>query len=83
MEDREIRIDNLTKEQIEMLDMMWNIGDPEEFNEWYDNLSYEEAQMANSLKLLLFMAILESAADEQVMDLSLAKNYLKKFQLKK
>lgn len=83
MNDKEIRIDGLTEEQIKMLDMMWNIGTTEEFDDWYDNLSVEEAQMANSLKLMLFMAILESADDEQTMDVSDAKSYLKKFRLKK
>lgn len=83
MHDREIRIDGLTDEQIAMLDKMWNLQTQDDFQDWYGNLSRAEAAMADSLKLVLFLAILESAGEEEVMDLSLSRNYLKKFMLGK
>lgn len=83
MSGREIRINGLTQEQISMLDLMWNLQTQDDYHEWYGGLSESQADMADSLKLLLFLAILESAAEEEVEDLSIANNYLKKFMLEK
>lgn len=82
MNDKEIKIDGLTKEQVKMLDMMWSVGSPEDFQEWLDNLSYEERQMAHQLKEVLVYAVMDAVcAEEEEQSLTSVKNYLKKFML--
>lgn len=80
MNDKEIRIDGLTPEQVQMLDMMWSIETYQDYQDWIDNLTLEEAIMAQELQALLLVEVLEHELEE---DCSFAKEYLKKFQLKK
>ena len=71
-----ISISNLTQEQVEMLDFMWNELDTEqEFTEWYDALDTEQQQQAD---LLMRMVILETF-EEELEDLTEAKLVLQKF----
>lgn len=73
---KEIKIDGLTKEQCEMLDVMWSIDSIEEFSEWMGSLTTKELVMALSLQELLVYHTMD-----EIDDISLAKQYLKKFQL--
>lgn len=71
-----ISISNLTQEQVEMLDFMWNELDTEEdFTLWYDALDEEDQKQAD---LLMRMVILETF-EEELDDLTEAKLVLQKF----
>ena len=59
-----MRIENLTAEQVEMLDFMWNELDTEEdFLNWYDCLDSEQQLMADNLQRLVIM----ESIDEQML----------------
>lgn len=73
---KEIRIDGLTEEHCEMLDIMWGLDSIEDFTEWMGSLSNKELTMALSLQELLVYHTLD-----EVNDTSIAKQYLKKFKL--
>ena len=71
-----ISISNLTQEQVEMLDFMWNeLETEEEFTQWYDALDVEDQKQAD---LLMRMVVLETF-EEQLDDLTEAKLVLQKF----
>lgn len=74
---KDIHIQGLTSEQVQILDMMWGIETEQDYKDWLDNITIEEAILAEQLKNLLVLALI----DESVEDYSTAKNYLKKFQL--
>jgi hypothetical protein len=73
-----IQINGLTKEQVEMLDFMWNDLDSEEdFEVWYESLDERQQKMA---ELLMRMVIIESQEDEEEFgEMVEANNILKKF----
>lgn len=49
-------INNLTEEQVEMLDFMWNELETEaDFLAWYDALDHRQQLMAESLQRLMIM----------------------------
>lgn len=74
----EIRIDNLTEEQKEMLDFMWNeVESLEDFENWLNCLSAEDQAQAIALQRLIVLEFME----ELLTDTSQAAEYLKKFQL--
>lgn len=51
-----MQINNLTQEQVEMLDFMWNELDSEdEFLAWYECLDSEQQRMADNLQRLIIM----------------------------
>lgn len=51
-----MQINNLTVEQVEMLDFMWNELDTEEdYLNWYDQLDSEQRHMADILQRLVIM----------------------------
>lgn len=77
--EREININGLTPEEVQMLEMMWNIDSVEDMEDWVASLNREERLMVYRLRLLLITEMIDYDA---VQDLTLAKNYLKKFQLK-
>ena len=83
MNEREIKIDGLTKQQIAMLDEMWSLGSSEEFEIWYSSLSDEEVTMADYLKYILVYAVMDAMLDQDETNCIEAKEYLKKFMLKK
>jgi hypothetical protein len=78
MNDRDIEINGLTPEQVQMLDMMWSIESYQDYEDWLDSITLEEAKMAEQLKNLLVLTLIDDAME----DYDMAKNYLKKFQLK-
>ena len=77
--EREININGLTPEEVQMLEMMWNIDSVEDMEDWVASLNREERLMVYRLRLLLITEMIDYDA---VQDLTLARNYLKKFQLK-
>ena len=81
MEDnsREININGLTPEEVQMLDMMWSIESVEDMEDWVASLTREERLMVYRLRMLLIAEIIDY---DNVQDLSQARDYLKKFQLK-
>lgn len=81
MNDKEIKfnVDGYSLEQIQMLDTMWSKKTAEEYQEWLDTLTTQELEMALQLSTILLMEIIER---DKMSDISLAKNYLKKFTLK-
>ena len=78
MNDKEIKIDGLSAEQVQMLDMMWSIESYQDYQDWIDNLTHEDAVMAQKLQNLLMIEMFEHELDD---DVNIAKEYLKKFQL--
>lgn len=80
MEDnsREININGLTPEEVQMLDMMWNIESQEDMQDWVDSLTREEKITVYRLRNLLIAELIDY---ENVQDLSLAKQVLKKYTL--
>ena len=77
-EEREYNINGLTPEEVQMLDMMWSIESVEDMEDWVASLTREERLMVYRLRMLLLAELIDYDA---VQDLSMAKNYLKKFQL--
>ena len=77
MKDKDIQINGLTPEQVQMLDMMWSIESSDDMEDWLNSLSEREINLANQLKNLLMITLI----DETVEDFEMANDYLKKFQL--
>jgi hypothetical protein len=77
-EEREYNINGLTPEEVQMLDMMWSIESLEDMEDWIASLDREERLLVYRLRMLLLAEIIDQ---DNVQDLSMAKNYLKKFQL--
>lgn len=72
-----IQITNLTQHQVDLLNIMWDIQEEEEYLAWYDTLDAETQLEVDSLQTLI---ILESV-DLLLSDLTLAREVLKKFML--
>jgi hypothetical protein len=68
----------LTPEEVQMLDMMWSIESLEDMEDWVASLNREERLLVYRLRMLLIAEIIDQ---DNLQDLSMAKNYLKKFQL--
>ena len=79
-DEREININGLTPEEMQMLDTMWNIESVEDMEDWVMSLNREERMMAYRLRMMLITEMIDY---EAIQDLSQAKDYLKKFQLNK
>ena len=77
-EEREYNINGLTPEEVQMLDMMWSIESLEDMEDWVASLNRKERLLVYRLRMLLLAEIIDQ---DNVQDLSMAKNYLKKFQL--
>jgi hypothetical protein len=71
-----ITLENLTPEQVEMLDILWSMTELSEVEEWQETLSEEEREMSESL---IRLVILESMDRIITSDLSDAQEVLKKF----
>jgi hypothetical protein len=71
-----ITLENLTPEQVEMLDILWSMTELSEVEEWQKTLSEEEREMSESL---IRLVILESMDRVITSDLSDAQEVLKKF----
>ena len=70
-----IHLDNLTPEQVEMLDTMWSLESYDEFQDYLNSLSTSDRKMAESLAKLIILAEM----DNLVGDCTEAKEVLAKF----
>jgi hypothetical protein len=77
VKDKDIQINGLTPEQVQMLDMMWSIESSDDMDDWLNSLSEREINLANQLKNLLMITLI----DETVEDFEMARTYLQKFTL--
>ena len=76
-----IQINNLTAEQVEMLEIMWEIKEEREYFEWYSLLDEEDQKMADGLQRLIILEVMEEVVEQtKYKD---AKAVLKKFALQK
>jgi hypothetical protein len=80
MNPKDIKLNGLTYEQVEMLDIMWSLDTVDEFFDWYETLTKEEQNICDTLQrlIILEMADLEW---EHTKKFPLAKQVLKKFML--
>lgn len=82
MFDKDINISNLTDRQVEMLDIMWSLEHYEDIEEWQATLDIEEREMSETLMRLIILELVDETINTiNKEDLSLARDYLKKFQL--
>jgi hypothetical protein len=72
-----IRLENLTPEQVEMLDIMWELYSYEEYNRYLDSLSPDDRKMAETLSQMVILAEM----DNMLGNCAEAKDVLKKFAL--
>ncbi len=72
-----IQLENLTPEQVEMLDTMWDLESYEEYTQYLDSLNAEDRKMAETLSQLVILAEM----DELLGNCVEAKDVLKKFAL--
>lgn len=73
----DIKIYGVTKRQKRILNIMWNLESEEDYFEWYESLDEKLQKEAELLQRLIIMASL----DEDKVDTTEAKEYLKKFAL--
>jgi hypothetical protein len=73
-----ITITGLLARQIELLNIMWSINDPEQYDIWKCSLPLDVMNEVDSLETLLILETL----DTMPQDLTDAKNVLSKFALK-
>jgi len=80
MNPKDVKLNGLTYEQVEMLDIMWSLDTVDEFFDWYETLTKEEQNICDTLQrlIILEMADLEW---EHTKKFPLAKQVLKKFML--
>jgi uncharacterized protein YukE len=76
-----IQIENLTPEQVEMLDAMWACESSEEYLDWYNLLDAKDQDMADVLQRLIILETMEEMLEEVSDGYTDVKSYLKKFQL--
>lgn len=76
-----IKIENLTPEQVEMLDAMWACESSEEYLDWYNLLDAEDQDMADVLQRLIILETMEEMLDEVSNGYMDVRSYLKKFML--
>lgn len=72
-----MKIDNLTPEQVEMLDTMWALESYEEFSAYLESLDTEDRKMAEALAQMVILAEMDDMVGQCVE----AKEVLKKFAL--
>jgi hypothetical protein len=61
-----IHLDNLTPEQVYMLDIMWSLESYEEFQSYLDSLEPSDRKMAESLAKLIILAEMDDLVGECV-----------------
>ena len=67
-----MRIDGLTQEQCDMLDIMWNLDTCEELYNFFQTLDEDEYRMAMTLQQML----IQEAEEEETENLTMAKQML-------
>ena len=78
MKQKPITLNNLTAEQVEMLEILWSLTDLSEVEQFQSTLSDPELELCETL---IRLVILETVDDIVCEDLSEAQAVLKKFQL--
>jgi hypothetical protein len=78
MKQKPITLNNLTAEQVEMLEILWSLTDLSEVEQFQSTLSDQELDLCETL---IRLVILETVDDIVCEDLSEAQAVLKKFQL--
>ena len=78
MNNKPITLTNLTPHQVDLLDQMWSLDNMEEIQEWMSTLSAKDRVLCRTL---MQMVMHETIEDLVVEDLSLAREYLTRFQL--
>ena len=58
-----IRIENLSQEQYQMLDMIWSFASQDEYLDWYSELDEPDRQQALVLMRLMAYEVLEHKVD--------------------
>ena len=76
-----IQIENLTAEQVEMLDIMWSFDSAEEYLDWYNLLDAEDQEQAEVLQHLIILETMEEMLEEVSSGYADILDYLKKFML--
>lgn len=59
-----IRIENLSQEQYQMLDMIWSFSSQDEYLDWYSELDEPDRQQALVLMRLMAYEVLERRVNE-------------------
>jgi hypothetical protein len=73
-----ISIDNVTKRQKRLLDIMWSLDTKEDYDAWFNGLSKELQDEADLLMRLMLLA----SAEEDLGDMKEAKGVLEQFMVK-
>ena len=76
-----IEINNLTAEQVEMLDAMWSFDSVEEYLNWYHLLDAEDQEQADVLQHMIILETMDEMLKEVRDNYTDVKSYLKKFML--
>lgn len=61
-----ITIDGLTKRQVELLDIMWELKDMEEYEIWKSGLSEKTMNMVDSLEQMVVYASIDAETENSV-----------------
>ena len=59
-----IQLDNLTPEQVDMLDIMWALDTYEEYSAWLETLSEEDRRMADTLTKMIILEEMDTLLGE-------------------
>ena len=59
-----IRIENLSQEQYQMLDLIWSFNSQDEYLDWYGELDESDRQQALVLMRLMAYEVLEHRVNE-------------------
>ena len=78
MNHKPITLTNLTPHQVDLLDQLWSLENMQEVEEWMSTLSAKDRVLSRTL---MQMVMQETIEDLVVEDLSLAQEYLTRFQL--
>jgi hypothetical protein len=78
MNNKPITLTNLTPHQVDLLDQLWSLESMQEVDEWLSTLSAKDRVLSRTL---MQMVMQETIEDLVVEDLSLAREYLTRFQL--
>jgi hypothetical protein len=82
MNNKEIQINNLTPQQVEMLDIIWACEHYEEVQEWQNSLSTEDRKMSESLFQMILLELVDENVNTLIKEnLAEARKCLKKYML--
>ena len=59
-----ITINGLTERQVELLDIMWSIDDPEDYENWKSTLTESTMNMVDTLEQMVLYATLDEELEE-------------------